>query len=83
MNARLIHDRAHAAAVTLVSIVAPCLRPEEHGDAYQEFYRTVKEALELYAVQSERLGQRLQPPAREQATHEQNASPFGRQEKAP
>ena len=42
------HDAAIAIARTVLEIVSPCLRPEEHRDAFEEFYRAVSAGLEAY-----------------------------------
>lgn len=42
------HDAAIAIARTILEIVSPCLRPEEHRDAFEEFYHAVMAGLEAY-----------------------------------
>jgi len=59
--ARLRHDAAWRAAQTLVSIVAPALRPDEHKDAHAEFYRVVKLTLENYDTSRIREELRIKP----------------------
>jgi hypothetical protein len=61
MNNRLIHDSAYAAAVSLLQSFSPCLREEEHKDAFDVAYETVKAAIEAYEIQTNRLEERLRP----------------------
>ncbi len=59
MNNRLLHDVAIAMATQLVEMVA--LREEQRADAFDAFYEVSKAGLESYAMQSERMLQRLKP----------------------
>jgi hypothetical protein len=61
MNARLCHDAAFAMATALLEIVQNCIRPEEHKDAFNEFYRVALSGIEAYCIQAERMQQRLYP----------------------
>jgi hypothetical protein len=61
MNTRLQHDAAFAMARALLEIVQNCIRPEDHRDAFDEFYRVCKAGLEAYSVQQTRMEQRLRP----------------------
>ena len=45
MCQRLQHDTAFALATVLLEIVENCIRPEEHRDAFDEFYEEIKQAL--------------------------------------
>lgn len=45
---RARHDAAIATARAILEIVAPCLRPEERHDAFEEFYYAVSAGLEAY-----------------------------------
>lgn len=60
----LQHDTAFAAARELLGIVAPCLREEERRDAFDEFYRVCKAALEQYEMRMQREAARLCKPSR-------------------
>lgn len=42
------HDTAVATARAILEVVSPCLRPEEHREAFEEFYRAVSAGLEAY-----------------------------------
>lgn len=61
MSHRLQHDCAWAAATALLDLVAPCLRPEEHRDAFDEFYTAVRAALESYEREVQQEGRRMFP----------------------
>lgn len=61
MDAELQHDAAVAMAVALVEIIAPCLREEEHRDAFEEFYRVCHAGIEAYVAQTDRKGRQLLP----------------------
>jgi hypothetical protein len=54
MDQALQHDAAVAMAKCLVNIIAPCLRPEEQGEAAREFYQVIRAGLEAYEEQRER-----------------------------
>ncbi len=54
MNQSLQHDAAVAMAKCLVNIIAPCLRPEEQGEAAREFYQVIRAGLEAYEQQRAR-----------------------------
>lgn len=58
---RLQHDAAFACARALLAIVAPCLRPEEHRDAFEEFYTALRAMLERYEREVQKEGRRLFP----------------------
>lgn len=55
MNQQIIHDLSRAAAFKLLHAVAGCLREEEHQVAFTEFYLVVKDALDSYAQEYDRL----------------------------
>lgn len=59
MNTRLIHDAAFRMAGELLAIIAPCLRPEEQRDCWEEFYTVAKRFLTEYEEQAARLRRRL------------------------
>lgn len=61
MNERLINQTAFLMAREILGTVQNCLRPEEHRDAFQEFYATCKRNLQAYQVQMERMEKRLRP----------------------
>ncbi len=60
-NARLRHDTAWATARALLEIIVPALRPEEHQDAFDEFYKICLSALVSYDVQAQREETRIKP----------------------
>ena len=61
MCQRLQHDTAFALATVLLEIVENCIRPEEHRDAFEEFYRACKGAFERYEIVKDREHSRLTP----------------------
>jgi hypothetical protein len=61
MNTRLQQDAAFAMARALLEIVPNCIRPEEHRDAFNEFYHVCKAGLEAFSVQQARMEQRSRP----------------------
>lgn len=63
MNQRMVNERAFLMAREMLGTVASCLRPEEHRDAFEEFYRSCKRHLEEHQVQVERMESRLRPSA--------------------
>jgi hypothetical protein len=58
---RLQHDLAFEAGGKLLETVSNALRPEEHKDAFCEFYRIVLAAIEAYEIQAQREAVRLSP----------------------
>jgi hypothetical protein len=61
MNQRLQHDAATAMAKALLDLVVPCLREEEHQDAFEEFYAVCKAGIEAFCIQQDRMQRRLRP----------------------
>jgi hypothetical protein len=62
---RLIHDCAHYTALDILHIISPCLRPEEHKDAYLEFLAVIAKRLAEFEEKVERQEKRIHPrPAR-------------------
>jgi hypothetical protein len=60
MNRRLIHDVSYAAATALLGLVGTNRGRGDCVPGHGAFYRLVKQALESYALQQERLDARLQ-----------------------
>ena len=58
MNMRLCHDVAFAMATALLDIVRPCLRPEEHRDAFSEFYQVCRAGLDRFQHLEDRMARR-------------------------
>jgi hypothetical protein len=56
-------DAAVAIARAILDVVAPCLRPEERRDAFEEFYRVADAGLEAYEASVRAAGARLRPSA--------------------
>ena len=63
MNQRVINQAAFLMAKDLLQTIQTCLRPEEHRDAFQEFFTICKNGLEAHQVQTERMEKRLRPGA--------------------
>ena len=63
MNQRLQHDAAVAIAQACLDVVASCVHPSCHKEAWDEFYRIAVAGLEALAIQAERMQQRLKPSA--------------------
>ena len=61
MPSRLIHDCAWACSESLMEVVSPCLREEDHADCFHEFYTRVAAAIEAYEVFKAREQARLKP----------------------
>ncbi len=61
MNERLINNTAFQMALALLGLVKNCVMPEEHTDAFNEFYSVCKSYLEGYQIQMERMEKRLRP----------------------
>jgi hypothetical protein len=59
----LINHHAMALAQAILAIVAPCLRPEEHRDAFELFFEEAKRTLLGYEEQAERMQRRISPSA--------------------
>lgn len=55
------HDLAFQMATELVRIIENCIRPEEHRDAHEEFYRVCKKGLEDLIVRQDRMARRMRP----------------------
>ena len=60
-NDRLIHDVSYAAALSIVDCIGACFRDEEKRDVFEVAYTTVKESIEAYEVQVNRMARRLRP----------------------
>jgi hypothetical protein len=60
-NQRLQHDAAVAIAKAYLDVIAPCIHPELHKQAWQWFYEVAKAGIEAYGVHVDRTQQRLHP----------------------
>jgi len=60
-NTRLQHDAAMAMAKAILDVVASCLHPDCHRDAFDEFVAICKAGVESYDIQRERMQKRLRP----------------------
>ena len=60
-NQRILHEAAMAMAKRLVERISALLRPEEHKDAFEEFYIVCKAGIEAYLVECERQRWRMRP----------------------
>ncbi len=60
-HVRLENNAAFQMAERLVAAIAPCLRPEERKDCFDEFFRVCLEGIRDFSAQKERMEQRLQP----------------------
>ena len=58
---RLQHDAAVAIAKACLDVVASCVHPSCHKDAWDEFYMIAKSGIEAYEIQLNRMQQRLHP----------------------
>jgi hypothetical protein len=70
MHTRLIHDFVFRLAKRALSIIAPCLREEEHRDAFAEFYAAFKEEVRKYETDRERMLVRLGKISQVKAEHQ-------------
>jgi hypothetical protein len=61
MNQRLQHDTAAAIAKACLDVVASCIHPSCHKDAWDEFYMIAKSGIEVYEIKIERILHRLRP----------------------
>jgi hypothetical protein len=61
MCERLLHDTAWSCAYSLVEVIAPCLREDEQTDAFHEFYKRVRAAVETYLIMEAREARQLTP----------------------
>jgi dsDNA-binding SOS-regulon protein len=59
----LITDHAMALAQAILDIVAPCLREEEHREAFGMFFDAAKEVLLRYEEKAQRMYRRVKPSA--------------------
>lgn len=59
MHRRIENEVAFQAARACLGVVANALRPEEHPDAFAEFYQVMKSALHAYQEEMKRLNARL------------------------
>jgi len=60
-NQRLQHDAAVAIAKACLDVVASCIHPSCHKDAWDEFYMIAKAGIEAYEIRVERVQHRLHP----------------------
>jgi hypothetical protein len=60
-NQRLQHDAAVAIAKACLDVVASCIHPCCHKDAWDEFYMIAKSGIEAYEIQADRMLHRLRP----------------------
>jgi hypothetical protein len=60
-NQRLQHDAAAAIAKACLDVVASCVHPSCHKDAWDEFYMIAKSRIEAYEIAVERILHRLRP----------------------
>lgn len=60
-NQRLQHDAAVAIATACLDVVASCIHPSCHKDAWDEFYMIAKSGIEAYEIQADRMQHRLRP----------------------
>jgi hypothetical protein len=60
-NRRLQHDAAVAIAKACLDVVASCIHPSCHKDAWDEFYLIAKSGIEAYEIQADRMLHRLRP----------------------
>jgi hypothetical protein len=61
INARLQHEAAMGMARKLLDVVASCVHPACHKDAYDEFVAICQSGIREYDAQRERMQQRLKP----------------------
>jgi len=61
MTKRLQHDAAVAIAKACLDVVASCVHPSCHKDAWDEFYLIAKSGIEDYEIQVDRMQHRLHP----------------------
>jgi hypothetical protein len=61
MNARLTHDAAAVIAKLCLDVVASCVHPSCHKDAWDEFYMIAKSGIEAYEIEVNRMQHRLHP----------------------
>jgi hypothetical protein len=60
-NPRLQHDAAFAIARACLNVVASCVHPSCHKDAWEKFYMIAKSCIEAYEIQADRMLDRLRP----------------------
>lgn len=58
---RLKNEAALAIARKALAVIRPCLRDEEAGEAFREFFDAAKEELARFAEAMERQRRRLNP----------------------
>ena len=61
MNQRLQHDCAMAMAKAILDVVASCVHPSCHKDAFEEFVAICQTGIDAYEIQVDRIQQRLHP----------------------
>ena len=64
MHQRLMNELVLSLARRALGVIAPCLRDEEHNDAFREFFEAFKEELLRYEEKRERMQTRLKGPAK-------------------
>lgn len=62
MHQRYLNELTQRLAHRALSIIAPCLREEEHKDAFMEFAAAFREELIRHEVERERMQKRLGRP---------------------
>ena len=62
-NPRVQHDSAVAIAKACLNVIASCIHPSCHKDAWEEFYMIAKAGIEAYEIQVDRMERRLRPSA--------------------
>ena len=58
-NQRLQHDAAFAIAKACLGVIASCVHPSCHKDAWEEFYLIAKAGIEAYEIQTHRMLHKL------------------------
>jgi hypothetical protein len=61
MNPRLQHDTAVAIANACLDVIATCVHPSCHQDAWEEFYQIAQAGIEAYCLHDDRMQRRLRP----------------------
>jgi len=59
VHQRLLNELVLALAHRALSVIAPCLREEEHRDTFDQFWEAFKEEVLLYEHKSDRMNARL------------------------
>lgn len=61
MSRTMTNEMAFLMARELLGIVQNCLRPEEHRDAFEEFFEVCKRGLNARDTHADRMDGRLDP----------------------